>query len=90
VINYSALEHASPTLTIMGMLGRAGTDGLSYGDISKRLESISVFQARLDQLVSGGVLELSRERYRLARGGNGAWRLIGFYRRHVLGRADGG
>ena len=90
VINYSAVEHASPTLTIMGMLGRAGSSGVGREDLSGRFERNSVFQARLDQLVSGGMIEISGGRYRLVRRGFGVWRLVGLYRRRILGRADGG
>lgn len=90
VTNYSALEHASPTLTIMGALGDAGERGLSYQEIMNQLAKSPSLGKRLEQLISGGSVSLSDGRYRLVSNGFAAWQLVSLYRKQILGRANGG
>jgi hypothetical protein len=87
VVGYSAIEHRSPSMTLLLAVAAAKDEGLSRRDLHDLLAASLPVDARLDAMVRDGTLVNDASGYRLAPQGRvweaalGGWRrLIGLPR----------
>jgi hypothetical protein len=61
LILFSAIEADSPTLTILGMIRRAGSMGVSEAVLAAALREHDVVRVRIDQMVADGLATRERD-----------------------------
>jgi hypothetical protein len=85
IILFTALEADSPTLTLIGLIARAGSHGIRRDDLLLAVERHAYVRLRLDQMIADGMAIETAGGVRLARQGLWLSSLVLFYRR-LLGR----
>ena len=89
VITYSALEADSPSLVMVGMIQKAGPEGLPREKFLEMAGNEVLIDPRLRDLVLNRQCRLEEGKYILTFKGIGMLRLIMFWRR-LLGTGKGG
>jgi len=91
VITYSAMEGDSPTLSLTLALARAGSKGMTGGEVNAFFDGRPFVDARLTAMLNDGMLERTREGgFRLLRKSCWPFDLILWWRRRILGFEDFG
>lgn len=83
VVLFTALEADSPSLTILGIIARAGAAGISRADLAREMEQHNYVQERIQQMINDGMVYVTPSGLRLA--GQGLWltTLVLLYRRFL-------
>jgi hypothetical protein len=89
VVAYSALEHRSPSMTLLVAVAEAGDAGCSPDQMRGLLASASPLEMRLDAMLHDGMIARDGDGYRLAAKGR-AWATVLSAWRRFLGMAPGG
>lgn len=72
VVAYSAIEHRSPSMTVLTFVADAGTAGRSAAEVRGLLEAACPVEVRLRAMVRERMVHEEGDRYRLAAKGH-AW-----------------
>lgn len=89
VVAYSALEHRSPSMTLLVAVADAGDSGCSPDELRRLLAGVSPVEVRLDAMVHDGMIARDGDSYRLAAKGR-AWATVLSAWRRLLGMPPGG
>lgn len=89
VVAYSALEHRSPSMTLLVAVADSGAAGCSPDDLRGLLAGVSPVEVRLDAMVHDGMIAREGDGYRLAAKGR-AWATVLSAWRRLLGMSPGG
>lgn len=89
VVAYSALEHRSPSMTLLVAVADAGDAGCSPDELRGLLAGASPVEVRLDAMVHDGMIARDGEGYRLLGKGR-AWATVLSAWRRLLGMPPGG
>lgn len=89
VVAYSALEHRSPSMTLLVAVADAGPAGCAADDLRGLLLGANPVEVRLDAMVHEGMVTREGEGYRLAPKGR-AWATVLSAWRRLLGMPRGG
>ena len=89
IVAYSALEHRSPSMTLLVAVADSGTAGCSPEELRGLLAGASPVEVRLDAMVHEGMVVLDGDGYRLAPKGR-AWATVLTHWRRLLGMPPGG
>lgn len=89
VVAYSALEHRSPSMTLLVAVADAGDAGCSPDELRGLLAGASPVEVRLDAMVHDGMIARESDGYRLAAKGR-AWATVLSVWRRLLGMRPGG
>jgi hypothetical protein len=89
IVAYSALEHRSPSMTLLVAVADAGRDGCTPEDLRGLLAGASPVEIRLDAMVHEGMVTRDGDGYRLAAKGL-AWATVLSNWRRLLGMPPGG
>lgn len=75
VVAYSAIEHRSPSMTVLLFVAAAGSAGRSAAEVQALLEAASPVEVRLGAMLRDGMVCEVGDRYRLAAKGR-AWAVV--------------
>jgi hypothetical protein len=89
VVAYSALEHRSPSMTLLVAVADSGRAGCSAEELRGLLAGASPVEVRLDAMVHEGMAVRDGDDYRLAPKGR-AWATVLSAWRRLLGLPPGG
>lgn len=89
IVAYSALEHRSPSMTLLVAVADSGTAGCSPEELRGLLAGASPVEVRLDAMVHEGMVVRDGDGYRLAPKGL-AWATVLTNWRRLLGMPPGG
>jgi hypothetical protein len=89
VITYSAVEADSPSLIIIMRISESGTKGLSHKGLQALINDEILVEARLRDLLTDKMAELTDGKYRLRAKGVVMAQLFRFYR-NIMGANKGG
>jgi hypothetical protein len=89
IVAYSALEHRSPSMTLLVAVSDAGDAGCSPDELCRLLAGAGPVEVRLDAMVHDGMIARVGDGYRLAAKGR-AWATVLFAWRRLLGMLPGG
>ena len=89
VVAYSALEHRSPSMTLLVAVADAGDVGCSPEELRGLLVGASPVEVRLDAMVHDRMIAREGDGYRLAAKGR-AWATVLSNWRRLLGMPPGG
>lgn len=89
IVAYSALEHRSPSMTLLVAVADAAAAGCSPDELRGLLLGASPVEVRLDAMVHEGMVTRDGDGYRLAPKGR-AWAAVLSAWRQVLGMPRGG
>jgi hypothetical protein len=89
IVAYSALEHRSPSMTLLVAVADSGTAGCSHEELRGLLAGASPVEVRLDAMVHEGMVVRDGDGYRLAPKGR-AWATVLTNWRRLLGMPPGG
>ena len=89
IVAYSALEHRSPSMTLLVAVADSGTAGCSPGELRGLLAGASPVEVRLDAMVHEGMVVRDGDGYRLAPTGRAGATVLTNWRR-LLGMPPGG
>jgi len=89
IVAYSALEHRSPSMTLLVAVADAGDAGCSPDDLRGLLAGASPVEVRLDAMMHDGMIARDGDGYRLAAKGK-AWATVLSAWRRLLGMPPGG
>lgn len=89
VVAYSAIEHRSPSMTLLVAVADAGYGGCSRDELRGLLVGASPVEVRLDAMVHDGMINRHDDGYRLAAKGR-AWATVLSNWRRLLGMPPGG
>lgn len=89
IVAYSALEHRSPSMTLLVAVADAGDEGRSPEELRGLLVGVSPVEVRLDAMVHDGMITRDGDGYRLAAKGR-AWATVLSNWRRLLGMPQGG
>ena len=89
IVAYSALEHRSPSMTLLVAVADSGTAGCSPEELRGLLAGASPVEVRLDAMVHEGMVVRDGDGYRLAPKGR-AWATVLPHWRRLLGMPPGG
>ena len=89
VVAYSALEHRSPSMTMLVAVADAGHAGVSPADLRGLLAEVSPVDVRLEAMVGDGMITRDGDVYRLAAKGR-AWAMVLSAWRRLLCMPHGG
>ena len=89
IVAYSALEHRSPSMTLLVAVADSGTAGCSPEELRGLLAGASPVEVRLDAMVHEGMVVRDGDGYRLAPKGR-AWATVLTNWRRLLGMPPGG
>jgi hypothetical protein len=89
VVAYSALEHRSPSMTLLVAVADAGDTGCSPEELRGLLTGASPVEVRLDAMVHDRMIARDGDGYRLAAKGR-AWATVLSAWRRLLGMPPGG
>lgn len=89
VVAYSAIEHRSPSMTLLVAVADAGDAGCSRDDLRGLLAGASPVEVRLDAMVQDGMVTVDGDGYALAAKGR-AWAAVLSNWRRLLGMPRGG
>lgn len=89
VVAYSALEHRSPSMTLLVAVADAGIEGCTPDELRGLLAGASPVEVRLEAMVQDGMLTPEGDGYRLAAKGH-AWATVLSSWRRLLGMPPGG
>jgi len=89
IVAYSALEHRSPSMTLLVAVADSGDAGCSPGELRGLLAGASPVEVRLDAMVHEGMVTRDGDGYRLAPKGR-AWTTVLSNWRRLLGLPPGG
>lgn len=81
VVAYSAIEHRSPSMTVLTFVADAGPSGRSVAEVHALLEAASPVEVRLRAMVREGMVTVEGSRYRLAAKGLAWARVLTAWRR---------
>jgi hypothetical protein len=89
VVAYSALEHRSPSMTLLVTVADAGANGCTHEELRRLIAGASPVEVRLDAMVHDGMVARDADGYRLAPKG-WAWATVLAHWRRLLGMPQGG
>lgn len=89
IVAYSALEHRSPSMTLLVAVADSRAGGCSHEELRGLLAGASPVQVRLDAMVNEGMVIRDGDSYRLAPKGR-AWASVLSTWRRLLGMPRGG
>ena len=89
IVAYSALEHRSPSMTLLVAVADSGAVGCSPEELRSLLAGASPVEVRLDAMVHEGMVTRDGDGYRLAPKGM-AWATVLSNWRRLLGMPPGG
>lgn len=89
IVAYSALEHRSPSMTLLVAVADAGDAGCSPDELRGLLDGASPVEVRLDAMMHDGMIVREGDGYRLAAKGR-AWATVLTAWRRLLGMPPGG
>jgi cation transport ATPase len=89
VVAYSALEHRSPSMTLLVAVADSAGAGCSPAELRGLLAGVSPVEVRLDAMVHEGMVTFDGDGYRLAPKGR-AWATVLSTWRRLLGMPRGG
>jgi len=89
VVAYSAIEHRSPSMTLLVAVADAGDEGCTPDELRGLLVGASPVEVRLAAMVHDHMLTLDSDGYRLAAKGR-AWATVLSNWRRLLGMPPGG
>ena len=89
VVAYSALEHRSPSMTLLVAVADSGDAGCAPDELRGLLVGASPVEVRLDAMVHDGMITRDGDGYRLATKGR-AWATVLSNWRRLLGMPPGG
>lgn len=89
IVAYSALEHRSPSMTLLVAVADAGRVGCTPQELRGLLKGASPVEIRLDAMVHEGMVTRDGDGYRLAPKGR-AWATVLANWRRLLGMPPGG
>jgi hypothetical protein len=89
VVAYSALEHRSPSMTLLAAVADSGAAGCSFEELRGLLAGASPVEVRLAAMVHEGMVTREGDGYRLAPKGR-AWATVLSNWRRLLGMPPGG
>ena len=89
IVAYSALEHRSPSMTLLVAVADSGTAGCSHEELRGLLAGASPVEVRLDAMLHEGMVVRDGDGYRLAPKGR-AWATMLTNWRRLLGMPPGG
>jgi len=89
IVAYSALEHRSPSMTLLVAVADSGAAGCSPEELRSLLAGASPVEVRLDAMVHEGMVTRDGDGYRLAPKGR-AWATVLSNWRRLLGMPPGG
>lgn len=89
IVAYSALEHRSPSMTLLVAVADSGAAGCSPEELRGLLAGASPVEVRLDAMVHEGMVTRDGDGYRLAPKGL-AWATVLSNWRRLLGMPPGG
>lgn len=89
IVAYSALEHRSPSMTLLVAVADSGGGGCSPEELRGLLAGASPVEVRLDAMVHEGMITRDGDGYRLAPKGR-AWAGVLSTWRQLLGMPRGG
>lgn len=89
IVAYSALEHRSPSMTLLVAVADAGDEGCLPEELRGLLVGASPVETRLDAMVHEGMLQRDGDGYRLAAKGR-AWATVLSTWRRILSMPRGG
>jgi hypothetical protein len=74
-LDYTAIEHSSPTLAIVGALDRAGPRGCRAEEMAGLITDVLFVRPRLEALVLDGIVEQGADGWRMTPRGRRAARI---------------
>lgn len=89
VVAYSAIEHRSPSMTVLTFVADAGPAGRSVAEVHALLNAASPVEVRLRAMVHEGMVHEDGDGYRLAAKGR-AWAVVLSAWRRLLRLPRGG
>jgi len=89
IVNYSALEVDSPTLTMVISIANKGKNGLDKQELLVLMSDGLLVKPRIDDLVSSNMIYLEEGKYKLTRNGSLFAHIFIFYRK-LLNLPKGG
>jgi hypothetical protein len=89
IVAYSALEHRSPSMTLLVAVADSGAAGCAPEELRSLLAGASPVEVRLNAMVHEGMVTLDGDGYRLAPKGR-AWATVLSNWRRLLGMPPGG
>jgi hypothetical protein len=89
IVAYSALEHRSPSMTLLVAVADSGGAGCTPEQLRSLLAGASPVEVRLNAMVHEGMVTLDGDGYRLAQKGR-AWATVLSNWRRLLGMPPGG
>jgi len=89
IVAYSALEHRSPSMTLLVAVADSGAAGCAADDLRGLLLGADPVEVRLDAMVHEGMVTRDGDGYRLAPKGR-AWATVLSAWRQLLGMPRGG
>ena len=89
IVAYSALEHRSPSMTLLVAVADSGGAGCTPEQLRSLLAGASPVEVRLNAMVHEGMVTLDGDGYRLAPKGR-AWATVLSNWRRLLGMPPGG
>jgi hypothetical protein len=89
VVAYSALEHRSPSMTLLVAVADSGAAGCSLEELRGLLAGVNPVEVRLAAMVHEGMVTREGDDYRLAPKGR-AWATVLSNWRRLLGMPPGG
>lgn len=87
---FSAIEVDSPTMTLIGLIRRGGSQGISHEQLAQKIASRSFVRPRLEQMIHDGMLVQIQDRLYPGARGRMLAALVLYYRKMLGQRHAGG